>query len=62
MHINTYAIALFTVIFSVNTLSNDVLTSISVLDHVVTHFPVFVPLDVLMERATFQRITQAASW
>jgi hypothetical protein len=62
MHINKYVIALFTVVFSVNNLSNDVLTSISVLDHLVTHFSVFVPPDVLMERATPQRIKPAASW
>jgi hypothetical protein len=62
MHINTSVIALFTVIFSLINLSNDVPASISVPDYLVKHFSVVVPLDVIMKRATPQRITQAASW
>jgi hypothetical protein len=62
MPINRHVIVSLTVVFSVNNLSNDVRTSISVPDHLVKHFSVFVPLDVMMEQATSQRITQAASW
>jgi hypothetical protein len=50
VHMNTHGIDLFTGLFSANTLSNDVLTSVSVLDHLVKPFSVVVPLDGMMER------------
>jgi hypothetical protein len=46
MPINHDVIATFTVVFSVNNLSNDVLMSLSILDDFVKHFSIFAPFAI----------------